>query len=429
MVAVINTGHSIRNIFFYNEQKVEEGVADCIMAGNYPLELDQMNQHHRLNRLVRQAELNENVKRNSVHISLNFSPIEQFSKEQLHEMATEYMERIGFGDQPYLVYQHNDSGHPHIHIVSIKVRSDGSRIDTQNIGRNKSETARKEMEIKYGLVKAEDMKQEFSIKPANTQKVYYGRTDSRRAIANVLTQVLDSYKYTSLPELNAILKQYNIIADRGSEESMMYKKNGLHYRILDAQGNKIGTPIKASSFYNKPTLSNLKERFAKNVPAKKGLVGRVRNTIDLALLRNGSGSLQELENALKGNGIDLMFRQNTEGRIYGITYIDHKNKAAFNGSDLGKAYSAKAILDRFAVPEDRQNILPIAGNRVEADKPEHKNAAQDLPLPGSIEDTVSPSSESLLDILLQAEQVSGYVPYELSGKKKRKKKRKGSKRI
>ena len=56
------------------------------------------------------------------------------------------MEKIGFGEQPYLTYQHFDAGHPHIHIVSVKVRADGSRIDTQNIGRNQSEKARKEIE-------------------------------------------------------------------------------------------------------------------------------------------------------------------------------------------------------------------------------------------------------------------------------------------
>lgn len=429
MVAVIGTGHSIRNIFFYNEQKVEEGVAHCIMAGNYPLDLEQMNQNHRLNRLLRQAALNENVKRNSVHISLNFSPTEQFSKEQLQVMAADYMDRIGFGDQPYVVYQHNDSGHPHMHIVSIKVRADGSRIDTQNIGRNQSETARKEMEIKYGLVKAEDMKKEISIKPANAQKVYYGRTDSRRAIANVLAQVLDGYKYGSLPELNAILKQYNITADRGGEDSAMFKNKGLYYRILDGQGNKIGTPIKASAFYNRPTLSSLEERFMRNATAKKGLEGRVRTNIDLALIRGTGSSLKAWEQELKRNGIDLMFRQNTEGRIYGITYIDHKNKVVFNGSDLGKAYSAKAILERFSIPEQRQQSLSAYSNRVDESNLKFQNDAPSPMVTGGNDGSFFPPAESLLDILLQAEDLSGYVPYELSGKKKRKKKRKGSKRI
>jgi type IV secretory pathway VirD2 relaxase len=113
----------------------------------------------KLNRLLMQLELNENVKRNSVHISLNFHPSEShLSKEKLLEIAENYMERIGFGNQPYLVYQHQDAGHPHIHIVSIKVCPDGSRIDMNNIGRNQSEQARKVIENEFGLVNAEAQK-------------------------------------------------------------------------------------------------------------------------------------------------------------------------------------------------------------------------------------------------------------------------------
>lgn len=36
MVAIIKTGASIRSTFYYNENKLKEGVAECIMAGNYP---------------------------------------------------------------------------------------------------------------------------------------------------------------------------------------------------------------------------------------------------------------------------------------------------------------------------------------------------------------------------------------------------------
>ncbi len=36
MVAVIKTGHSIHRILNYNENKVKQGVAECIGAGNYP---------------------------------------------------------------------------------------------------------------------------------------------------------------------------------------------------------------------------------------------------------------------------------------------------------------------------------------------------------------------------------------------------------
>ena len=92
----------------------------------------------------------------------------------------------------------------------------------------------------------------------------YGRNETKRAITNVLDAVLKNYRYTTLPELNAVLQQYNVIADRGNENSRVYQNNGLTYRILDEHGEKVGAPIKASDFYNKPTLKFLEERFALN---------------------------------------------------------------------------------------------------------------------------------------------------------------------
>ncbi len=195
MVAVIKTGHSIHRILNYNENKVKEGMAECISASDYPMDVEKLSLTHKLNRLLKQAALNENVTRNSVHVSLNFDPSEKLSNEQLKQIADTYMQKIGFAEQPYLVYQHFDAGHPHIHIVSVKVRADGSRIDTQNIGRNQSEKARKEIEIAYDLVRAEKMKKGYALKSAYTQKVQYGKSDSRRAIANVLDAVLNTYKY------------------------------------------------------------------------------------------------------------------------------------------------------------------------------------------------------------------------------------------
>ncbi len=139
MVAVIKTGHSINRILNYNENKVKEGVAQCIAALNYPMDVENLSFNHKLNRLLNQASLNENVTRNSVHISINFDPSEKhFSRDILKDIAETYMRKTGFGEQPFLVYQHHDAGHPHLHIVTLKVRSDGSRIDTQNIGRNQS---------------------------------------------------------------------------------------------------------------------------------------------------------------------------------------------------------------------------------------------------------------------------------------------------
>ncbi len=421
MVAVIKTGHSIHRIVNYNEKKLKEGKAECISAGNYPMDVEHLSLINKLNRLLNQAALNENVSRNSVHISLNFDPSEALSNALLQQIADDYMQRIGFGNQPYLVYRHFDSGHPHIHIISMKVRPDGSRIDTQNIGRNQSEMARKEIEILYSLKKAEDSKQRqaYELKPVNIQKVQFGKAETKRAITNVLNAVINNYKYTSLPELNAVLKQYNVMADRGSENSRIFQTRGLTYRIVDEQGNKAGVPIKASDFYNKPTLTFLEERFKLNEAARIPHKVRVKNAVDLALIRLPEVSLENLINSLEKQGIDVALRQNADGIIYGITYIDHQTKCVFNGSDLGKNYSANAILERCKtlVKEDVDKH-----NFVQQKEPIFRQVS----IPHQYSDE---NKESLIDVLLKPEFTSAYIPYQLTKNKKKKKKKGISKRL
>jgi hypothetical protein len=431
MVAIIKTGHSIQNVFNYNENKVKQGIAECIGEGNYPIDVDEMDGTMKLNRFLKQLELNDNVKRNSVHISLNFDPSENHPKEKLMDIANTYMEKIGFGEQPYLVYQHHDSGHPHIHLVTIKVRADGSRIDMQNIGRNQSEIARKEIEKSFGLVVAEGRKNRLNIEllPTATGKIQYGKIQSKKAIANVLNGVISSYKYASLAELNAVLQQYNVLADRGSENSRIFKAKGLVYRILDEGGKPIGVPIKASDFYNKPTLKFLEEKFMVNKTSQDSHKNRVKNAIDLAFLGKKT-SLAELVQLLQKEGINIVFRKSEQGILYGITYVDHTTKCVFNGSALGKQYSAKAIQERcslITVPEQK-----ISGSTIEKSIDSKSKIPNQISDKASFEDVLQKNKyvdsntaiRQLSDMLTQSEQEVTYVPNQLK-KKRKKKKRKG----
>lgn len=432
MVAIIKTGNSLHNIFNYNENKVKQGVAQCIGEGNYPVDIEKMNALMRLNRLLKQNALNDNVKRNSVHISLNFDPSESgLPKEKLVEIAHVYMDKIGFAEQPYLIYQHHDAGHPHIHLVSIKVKEDGSRIDMHNIGRNQSEIARKEIEKSFGLVQAQGRKNnsDAELKPILISKVRYGKIQSKKAIKAVLDGVLSSYKYTSLSELNAVLQQYNVLADRGGEDSRIFKAKGLVYRILDADGKPIGVPIKASDFYNKPTLKFLEEKFVSNNTLKSSQKSRVKNAVDLAFLGKNI-SLAELIKVLEKDGISTVLRKSNEGLLYGITYVDHVTKCVFNGSDLGKSYSAKAIQQRCDVMDNKaKNERSFAAETIiKSDVEFSYKQYNKVPIEDKIQDNKTPDADSglvkLLDTLTQSEYEAGYIPNQLKGKR-RKKKRKG----
>lgn len=428
MVAVIKTGHSIRPIFNYNENKVEAGIAQCIGAGNYPADPDRLSSSAKLNYLLRQLELNENVTRNSVHISLNFHSSEaHLESKKLMEIASDYMDKIGFAGQPFLVYQHFDAGHPHIHIVSIKVRSDGSRIDMNNIGRNQSEKARKSIEKEFGLVNAEAQKMDvgYQLKPISAAKVIYGKSQTKMAIQNVLEAVLKQYRYASLPELNAVLRQYNVMAERGSEDSLTYQRGGLLYRVLDEQGKAVGVPIKASLFYSRPTLKNLHERYRRNDSARRPYKARIKNAVDMALL-NKHSSVEELGRILEKQGIIMALRKNEAGILYGITYIDHQTKCVFNGSALGKQYSAKAIQERCLPKEiSGQELLARPVQKQTGQQLQGKPRAADAKTPETFSKpaTIFSRVGTINDELLQFEQVNEYLPQELRKDKKRRKKR------
>ncbi len=348
MVAKVNTGQNILGLLNYNENKVKEGVAKCIHENQFGCNVDRLNFYDKLKTLQGYINRNHRATTKAVHISLNFDPSEKPNKDLLKDIATKYMDKIGFGYQPYLVYQHFDAAHPHIHIVTTNIQGDGKRIILYNIGRNQSEKARKELEKEYGLVRAEGRKtnQIENINAIDVKRAVYGKLETKRTISNTVRYITRNYKYTSIPELNAALKQYNVMADLGKEGSQMNLKKGLLYRMNDEQGKKVGMAIKSSSIYGKPTLAFLEKQFKLNEVLRRPHKERLINCIDNAFGNKQTVSKSSFVQSLGQEGIFVVFRQNEEGRIYGITFVDNKTKVVFNGSDLGKAYGAQAITDR-----------------------------------------------------------------------------------
>lgn len=418
MVARINTSKNLVKVLKYNEQKVGEKKAEILLAQNFLKDAACLSFSDKTRYFERFTSLNERAITNTLHVSLNFDVTEKLSNDRLTEIAKTYMHRIGYGEQPYLVYRHQDAGHPHIHIVSINIHRDGRRISTFDVGRNQAEKARMAIEIEFGLVKAGEKKLDDQVKliPVSAQKVMYGKTSTTRAINNVLGIVINQYKYSTLFELNTVLSLYNVQADRGAKDSVMYERGGLVYRVLDDKGKPIGLPLKASSFYMKPTLKNLEHRFIENEKLKQPFAKRIKSAIDFALLKQSSGDVQQLINALGKENISVVLGQNKEGLIYGITYIDHKTKCVFNGSDIGQSYSAKGILERVVTVGISRSDRIVAGEKKkirQVEKVAHQAAAsrsQKLVLPLQKED---PSTAGLVD----------YVPWQLKKRKRGKKKK------
>jgi len=404
-------GKNIQGAIRYNEHKVMLAKAECIMAVNFfsnsPDELSLIDKFKQFEALTR---LNLKVKTNTLHISLNFDVSEKIDREKLCQISSAYMEKIGFGHQPYLVYEHFDAAHQHVHLVTTNIQRNAKRIDLHNIGRNKSEPARKSIETSFGLVRAESKKKNGPdlIDPIDIRKAVYGKSETKRSISNILNATVRTYKYTSLTELNAVLRQFNIVADRGKEGTLIYDKMGLRYSLLDERGEKIGVPIKASSIYGNPTLPYLEKQFKLNERLRQPYKDRLIRCIDKSFAGKKTITRAAFEKTLSAESIYTLFRQNEEGRIYGITFVDNKTKVVFNGSDLGKGYGAKAITERLSNLSAPSQIS-IQPKAVHAE-------------PESLEQVDSEMTKMIKD-LVEAKQYDFTSPDSAMKRRKRRKKR------
>jgi len=202
------------------------------------------------------------------------------------------------------------------------------------------------------------------------------------------------------------------MADKGTKESIMFNKGGLRYWAIAKNGDKIGVPIKASSMYSKPTLKLLEDRFRLNDFLRKPFKEKLKARIDK--VRSQAISLEQFKNDLKKNDVTVIVRQNSEGRIYGLSYIDQVNKAIFNGSDLGKNYSAAAIIESLQY-KPTGNVATSADNI--AQKATGASPNQDQPF-------IKQQANGLLDELLNPLDPNDTLPNQFGPKKKRKKRRK-----
>lgn len=278
-----------------------------------------------------------------VHISLNPHPDDKLSDEQLSEIAQEYMEKLGYGNQPYMVYKYEDIDRRHLHIVSLRVDENGRKINDKFEHRRSKDITR-ELEAKYGLHPAQKKQQQVHYR---FQKVDYAAGDVKRQISNTVKGLVNTYRFQSFGELKTLLSLYNVYVEEVKGEIRGKPYNGIVYSATDDTGEKQGNPIKSSRLGKSVGTDALNQRMERAAGRWKD--GKLKNNIkgQVSEALKTSASKEQFEKNLKEKGIEVVFRENTEGRIYGATFIDHENKAVLNGFRLGKEFSANVFNDLF----------------------------------------------------------------------------------
>lgn len=347
MVAKISMGTSLYGALAYNGLKVNEGEGRLLAVnrifddGSGRVDVARAEQDFK-RFMPEQVRTRNKV----IHISLNPHPDDHLTDTELEQLAREYLDRLGYGDQPYLVFKHEDISRHHLHIVSVNVDERGRRLNRDFIHR-RSKRITSELEKKYGLHPA-DRRQLRTDNPLRRVDVSQG--DVKRQVSNVAKAVMAGYRFQTMGEYRALLSLYNVTVEeaRGMVDGREY--HGMVYFATDDAGNRTGTPFKASRIGKSVGYEAVQRRFeySKEQIRDRRLAETTRRTVAAALAR--TYRREEFVTLLRDKGVDVVFRHTDEGRIYGATFIDHRTGCVLNGSRLGREFSANALQEHFTLP-------------------------------------------------------------------------------
>ena len=346
MIAKISATENLGGALGYNFKKVEKGEASILLAtelyqdkeGTYTME-DVLADMEAL------IPKNCRTKKMVFHCSLNPHPDEKLSDEQLTQIAKEYMEALGYGKQPYIVFKHSDIAREHIHIVSLRVNGEGKKINDK-FEKRRSKKITDALERKYSLIPSSKVTDR---EMKEVSKIDTTKGNIKEQVAETLLSVLKHYEFCSLGELNAILSVYNLAVEEVKTEFRGKKYEGLVYVPTDDKGDKVSTPIHASDIGRGVGYTAVQNRMQKSKQAIKPLISIIRYRV-LQTMRTSPKTEEELRQRLEEQDLRAVIRKNESGRIYGITFIDDKAGIALNGSRLGKGYAANVFNGYFSNP-------------------------------------------------------------------------------
>ena len=347
MVAKISVGSSLYGALAYNGEKVNEGQGRLLLThkifddGTGTFDIRQAAED-----FARCMPPQVRTSKPVVHISLNPHPDDRLDDAELTAIAEEYLTRLGYGNQPYAVFKHEDIDRHHLHIVTLSVDETGRKIGDSFI-RRRSKNITRALEQKYGLRTAE-RKRQTQHEPL--RRVDAAAGDVKKQIGNVLKGISGKYRFQTLGEYRALLALYNVTVEECRGEVRGREYGGFVYSALDGEGNKAGTPIKASRFgkrYGYEAFGRWCAVSKEQIRERK--LGDMTKATAMATLRRTKDRAEFIA-LLRAKGVDVVLRETDTGRIYGATFIDHRTGCVLNGSRMGKELSANALQEHFEPP-------------------------------------------------------------------------------
>lgn len=301
----------------YNDKKINSGKGELMMMKNFPSFINESSDKQQVRDYLRAISIgNKKIIKPQFHAMIS-TKFREHSKEELSEIAKNFMKEMGYGDQPFTVVYHNDTDNNHVHIVSTRV----------------DKTTGKKINDSFEKLKAQEALNK------TLEKLYNIKTDEK-------LEKLLKYKVSTISQMETLLERngFKIIKNKLDENAFDILKNGVKQRTVNSErlnfenhkNDSRKNQIKAILLKYKEVHSNIvfkvensrkqKSVLPKNVPEK------AENELKIQV-----GFESELQEKLRNLfGIDIVFHQKDNHQPFGYSLIDHKSGKVYKGSEVLK---------------------------------------------------------------------------------------------
>ncbi len=348
MIGKIIKGKSFQGCLSYVMRKTGAAVIDMNMDGKDPYSLAK--------EFSLSWQLRPKLSYKVCHVILSLSPEEHLNNASWQTAIAQYLKEMGFTNNQYVAVKHTDKeNHEHIHLVTSRVRMDGSVV-SDSWDWTRSQDVIRKLEQNFGLAAVpsswESDRQEQT-KSQIDKELETGKATVKRQLADKIDTTLVNTK--SLPDfieqLNLEGIEVRVDRDRkGKPKGIAYKLDG-----VSMAGSSVGKAYSLPRILKR--ISSTPEQVIH--PSVATIASHISQVIR-EQVKVGM-TMPQLIEQLKHSGVDAHVKYTRTKKIKGISYSLGSN--SIQGNELGKEYSwgglQKYLQVSYDPARDRSIILEM----------------------------------------------------------------------
>lgn len=277
----------------YNQYRIDKGQGTLLSSHNFgPVEPFFEGYKDYQAYLESWSAKNSRIKNPQLHLSISVKG-KSMSAEELKRVGEEWMNRMGYGQNPYLIYFHNNTKNNHIHIVTTRVDQNGNKI-------------------------SDKFEKERGLRVLNEILGIDENQELRDQVAAALR-----FSFTTVYQLAELLQQGGMKCRINKKDGSLSIKKGSSVLVL-----------------NKDLIDGCIKRYHKDISSKR------KKQLQSFIYKYAPLFDREVFSRFMKDKFGLSFiYYGKNDTINGFTIIDYKNKAIYKGSEV---FSAKNLEQLFS---------------------------------------------------------------------------------